>query len=187
MTRLSRYELSPEKLQALEAARRQSAPRPTASPARTSPRLRASAPPRLGPRPKVGSHFQPVMAELERRCPEHVDTNAWQQAIADGRTFLRTWGAQAHALGWTARDLFGLAPVPEGPAWNYRRLSRYDLTGLIWLLHGDPVVALTADTAAIRSHTSSITSYRKLNKPRYGPAGEQPPWRSNTAENLGSA
>jgi hypothetical protein len=29
-------------------------------------------------------------------------------------------------LGWTAQDLFGLPPVPEKPAPNYRRLSRYD-------------------------------------------------------------
>ena len=34
----------------------------------------------------------------------------------------------AEALRWTARDLFGLHAVPDNPAPNYRRLSRYDET-----------------------------------------------------------
>ena len=34
-----------------------------------------------------------------------------QQAEADGKTFLARWGE--HALGWTAKDLFGLPAVPE--------------------------------------------------------------------------
>jgi hypothetical protein len=37
---------------------------------------------------------------------------------------------------------FGLYRIPKKPAPNYRRLSRYDETGLIWLLRGRPVVAL---------------------------------------------
>jgi hypothetical protein len=63
----------------------------------------------------------------------------WQQAVEDGRRFLARWGEQTKALGWTAHDLFGLAPPPERPAASYRRLSRYDMTGLIWLLRGRPV------------------------------------------------
>ena len=35
-----------------------------------------------------------------------------------------------------------LESIPEKPAPNYRRLSRYDETGLIWLLRGRPVVAI---------------------------------------------
>jgi hypothetical protein len=50
------------------------------------------------------------------------------------------------------------------------RLSRYDVTGLCWLLEGRPVVALTADTAAIGNPTGNITTYRRFNKPSYGPA-----------------
>jgi hypothetical protein len=34
--------------------------------------------------------------------------------------------ANAHTLGWTARDLFGLHPVPDQVAANYSRLSRRD-------------------------------------------------------------
>ena len=64
---------------------------------------------------------------------------------------------QAEALGWTSRDLFGLHKPPDKPAPSYRRLSRYDETGLIWLLRGRPVVALTAKTAAIQSSAGSVT------------------------------
>ena len=96
----------------------------------------------------------------------------WQQAVADGKTFLARWGEQAHALGWTARDLFGLHHVPESPAPNYRRPSRYDETGLVWLLRGRRVVALTETTAAIQNPVSgSITVYRRNNKPALAPLG----------------
>src|SRR6516162_8969657 len=50
------------------------------------------------------------------------------------RRFLAKWGEQAAALGWTPRDLFGLQKSPDQPHPSYRRLSRYDETGLIWLL-----------------------------------------------------
>jgi hypothetical protein len=58
-------------------------------------------------------------------------------------------GRQAEALGWTAEDLFGLDDPPEHPGPSYRRLSRYDAMGLIWLLHGRAVLALTTDRAVI--------------------------------------
>jgi len=95
----------------------------------------------------------------------------WQQAVKDADNFLATWGAQAHALGWTARELFGLHSVPERPAANYRRLGRYDETGLIWLLRGRAVVALTATEAASRGATA-VLIYRKLRKPALGPVGD---------------
>ena len=60
-------------------------------------------------------------------------------------------------------------PRPSGPAANYRRLSRYDETGLIWLLRGRPVVALTATTAAIQGATGILTS--QAEQARVGPAG----------------
>jgi hypothetical protein len=89
------------------------------------------------------------------------DIADWRSALDDARTFLTTWAEQAEALGWTARDLFGLTPAPNQPAANYRRLSRYDLTGLIWLLRGRPVVALTEAAAAIQHRRGSITTYRR--------------------------
>ena len=118
------------------------------------------------------SRFSRTLYELERRCPDYVDVADWQMAIEDGGSFLRRWAEQAEALGWTARDLFGLAPAPDKAAANYRRLSRYDLTGLIWLLRGRSVVALTEATAAIKHPRGAVTTYRRHNKPAFGPIGD---------------
>jgi len=116
--------------------------------------------------------FWPAFEALERRCPAYIDIADWRLALDDARAFLTSWAEQAEALGWTARDLFGLTPAPNQPAANYRRLSRYDLTGLIWLLRGRPVVALTEATAAIQHRRGSITTYRRQNKPALGPIGD---------------
>jgi hypothetical protein len=118
------------------------------------------------------SRFFRTFSELERRCPARIDPARWQQAVNDGQRFLAQWGEQAEALGWTARDLLGLHEVPATPHPAYQRLSRYDCTGLIWLLQGCPVVALTEATAAIKMPTGSVTTYRKHNKPAYGPLGD---------------
>ncbi|CCE11418.1 conserved hypothetical protein [Bradyrhizobium sp. STM 3843] len=113
-----------------------------------------------------------AFAALERRCPERVELDRWRQAVADSRRFLGRWGDQAAALGWTASDLFGLHQVPEDPAPTYRRLSRDDETGLVWLLQGRHVVALTKETAAIEQRTGVLTIYRKKCKPALGPLGD---------------
>ena len=120
----------------------------------------------------VGQWYENTLEALRLRCPEFVETDRWQQAVRDAHCFLTTWGAQATALDWSARDLFGLHPVPERPGANYQRLARYDCTGLIWLLQGRLVVALTADTAAIQVKSGGILTYRKNNKPAYGPLGD---------------
>src|SRR5262249_2661696 len=101
-----------------------------------------------------------------------VPVGRWQVAVEDGRRFLPRWGDQAHALGWTARDLFGLIAVPEHAKPSFNRLSRYDEIGLVWLLWGRPVVALTEATAASQSSTGAITIYRRHNKPALGPVGD---------------
>ena len=97
-----------------------------------------------------------ILSTLCERCPTHVEPARWEQATKDGQRFLIQWGERAEALGWTARDLFGLHEVPTKPHATYQRLSRYDCTGLIWFLQGCPVVALTQATA-----TGTITTYRK--------------------------
>lgn len=113
-----------------------------------------------------------TLLALAKRCPVHVDEAAWHRALADGDFFLAQWGSQTETLGWTAKDLFGLAPVPTSPRPSYRRLSRYDETGLIWLLQGRQVLALTESTAAVESPTGTVTVYRRYNKPALGPVGD---------------
>jgi hypothetical protein len=58
-------------------------------------------------------------------CPAYVPEGRWRQAIEDGQRFIGEWRNLALALGWTARDLFGLHTPPEKPHPSYRRLSRY--------------------------------------------------------------
>jgi hypothetical protein len=112
-----------------------------------------------------------VLEELRSGCPALVETDRWDQAIRDANSFLAKWGQQAHALGWTIRELFGLHPVAERPAPTFRRLSRYDSIGLIWLLQGRPVIALTETEAAIQS-AGAVVMYRKHRKPPYVPLGD---------------
>jgi len=117
--------------------------------------------------------YRRVFAVLQMKCPALVPVERWHLAVEDGRRLLATWGTQAEALGWSSADLFGLHTPPDKPHATYNRLSRYDCTGLCWLLQGRPVVALTTNTAAIENpDTGSITTYRKHNKPALGPLGD---------------
>jgi hypothetical protein len=117
--------------------------------------------------------FGSVLVALESRCPDLVPLDRWQQAVADGKTFLAQWGEQAQALGWTTKDLFGLLTAPQHAKLTFNPLSRYDETGLIWLLRGRRVVALTESTAAIEKPASgAVTMYRRHNKPALGPLGD---------------
>jgi hypothetical protein len=116
--------------------------------------------------------FCRAFKHLESGCPDHVPADHWQKAVEDGRRFLAEWGEQAETLGWTARDLFGLAAIPDKPHPTYRRLSRYDETGLIWLLQGRRVSVLSENGAAVESSTGAVTVYRRHNKPALGPLGD---------------
>jgi hypothetical protein len=112
--------------------------------------------------PQFPEALHHVLNVLDGSCPDYIDHDRWRHAVEDGRHFLSTWGEHAQALGWTARD-----PHP-----SYRRLSRYDQTGLIWLLQGSEVLAITADTATIRRPSGSTTTYRKSNTPTPSALGD---------------
>ena len=114
---------------------------------------------------EISHPFGRVFEVLESGCPDLVPVACWQAAVEDGRRFLARWGEQAEAFGCTARDLFGLHTSPAKPHPSYTRLSRHDETGLIWLLQGREVVALTEATAAIQNANGDITVYRRHNKP----------------------
>jgi hypothetical protein len=111
--------------------------------------------------------YRKVVAALSERCPDLVEDHRWRNAVADATAFLRQWGQQAAALGWMARNLFGLAEIPERPSPNYQRLSRYDQTGLVWQLQGRQVVELTKDKAVIETATGTVSFYRaRRDEPR---------------------
>jgi hypothetical protein len=116
--------------------------------------------------------FAEALDALDRRRPEYIEPERWQQCLIDAQRFLAGWGDKALALGWTADELFGLHEPPARPHPSYSRLSRYDATGLLWLLQGRRVVALSADTAAIEYGNGNIVTYRKHRKPALGPLGD---------------
>jgi hypothetical protein len=99
-----------------------------------------------------------VLAAMEgRNCPEWISLDRWQEVISDAETFLSRWGSAAHSLGWTALDLFGVHP--SAPA------ARFDVMGLLLLVQGGAVVALTADAATIRRKTGAVLTYRRPTAP----------------------
>ena len=88
-------------------------------------------------------------APAPRGCPQH----AWQQLILDAAAFLERWAAQAVAFGWQDWELFGC----------HRRApwGRIQGMGLVLLLQGDEIAALTATEAVIRTRTGAHQTYRR--------------------------
>ena len=82
-----------------------------------------------------------------RNYPEH----AWQQLILDAERFLHHWAAQAAALGWPIWELLGC----------HRRApwGRIQGMGLVLLLRGKELAALTATQAVIRAQTGARQTY----------------------------
>src|SRR5262249_4821634 len=122
--------------------------------------------------PREAGRYKRTFAHLPLRPPALVPIERWRRCVEDGKRFLAKWGEQAQALGWTSADLFGLHMPPTNPRAHYRRLSRYDQTGLCWLLEGREGIALTEATVSIRNpNTRNVTAYRKHNKPALGSGG----------------
>jgi hypothetical protein len=89
------------------------------------------------------------------RVPGDVPPRRWRQFIYDAARFLDSgFAAQAAALNWDAVDLFGCD--------QKRPYARIDSAGLIWLLNGDRLVALTGLSARIETRSgATLTYYRK--------------------------
>jgi hypothetical protein len=86
--------------------------------------------------------------------PGDMPAARWLRFVDDVGHFLDGgFAEQAAALGWGPHDLFG--------ADADRPFARVDRAGLLWLLHGDRLVALTADTAIIETSTGARQTYRR--------------------------
>jgi len=95
-----------------------------------------------------------ISEELKQMlAPDWAGVDRWFEMINDGDAFLSSWGAAAHDLGWTALDLFGVHPIAPG--------CRYDLMGLVPLLSGGQVSALSERTAAIRRRSGATLTYTR--------------------------
>ena len=86
-------------------------------------------------------------------CPESCSTERWEALQEDSYCFLRDWAPQAHELGWTALDLFGVHPVKP---WE-----RFDCMGLVPLLNGAAVVALSDIEATIEKPNGARLTYHR--------------------------
>jgi hypothetical protein len=88
-------------------------------------------------------------------CPISYSPQQWEQLVNDGGLFLDKWGHESATLGWKATDVFGVDP--DAP--NHR----YDGMGLVPLLHGRPVIAITSNIARIDCGKGNyLTFYRKM-------------------------
>src|SRR5262249_43959468 len=80
------------------------------------------------------------------RPASDVAAKRWWQFVDDVGRFLDDgWAQHAAALGWGPADLFGCHPR--------KPIARIDRQGLLWLLYGRRLLALTADTAVIETPT----------------------------------
>ena len=96
--------------------------------------------------------------------PAMVRPDRWRRAVADAECFIAEWGAQAAALGWDTLGLFGAHPTHP--------LQRLDCAGLVWLLHGDDVIAITSASACMRTSRGATLTYLRRSRP-----GAVPLWQ----------
>ena len=94
-----------------------------------------------------------ALARLDpEKPPADVPPRRWVRFIDDcGRFLDGAWASHADAFGWRPLDLFGCD--------HERPFARLDHAGLLWLLNGRNLVALTADTATIETPTGGRQTY----------------------------
>jgi hypothetical protein len=94
------------------------------------------------------------VARLRRMSPpRNYPERPWQQLIVDAERFLDGWTAQAAAFGWPSWELFGCS---RRAPWG-----RIQGMGLVLLLRGKELAALTATEAVIRTATGAHQTYRR--------------------------
>jgi hypothetical protein len=97
-----------------------------------------------------------ALARLNPASPPcDIPPMRWLRFIDDcGRFLDEGWAARAEALGWGPLDLFGCN--------RDKPFARISQAGLLWLLECRKLLALTADTAAIATHSGGkLTYYRR--------------------------
>ena len=85
--------------------------------------------------------------------PADMPPARWLRFIDDAGRFSRDWGAKAEAMGWGPLEIFG--------ADRRAPFGRLDNAGLVWLLNGRPVLALTEETAVIGCPGGVRQTYRR--------------------------
>ncbi len=86
-------------------------------------------------------------------APADVSPARWRRFIDDCGRFLDEWAAKAAALEWGPLDLFGCN--------KDKPFARIDQAGLLWLLNGHRVAALTRDVAVVEMRSGVRQTYRR--------------------------
>jgi hypothetical protein len=107
----------------------------------------------------------------EMPCPARFPAARWAQVVTDAAAFLQEWAEAADQLGWLTWELFGC----------HRRApwGRIQGMGLILLLQGDEIAALTATEAVIRTPTGAHQTYRRRPADPLHPAERCLVWELN--------
>ena len=85
--------------------------------------------------------------------PANVPPRRWEQFIDAAARFADRWAAKAAALGWGPVDIWGCH--------RDKPYERIDCAGLLWLLNGNEIVAMTTGTATVRTRTGAIQTFRR--------------------------
>jgi hypothetical protein len=111
---------------------------------------------------------QGVALLQEAPTPRGYPPLSWQQLILDAERFLERSGMQAARLGWLTWELFGChSRAPWG---------RIQGMGLVLLLRGHEIAALTATDAVIRSSTGGLETHRRKRLDPLHPAERRLVW-----------
>jgi hypothetical protein len=79
----------------------------------------------------------------------------WRTFIDDAGKFLDSgWASRCVALGWGPLELFG--------ADRDKPFARVDRLGLVWLLNGRRLLAISDDTAAVENRNAPPHTYRRV-------------------------
>ena len=108
---------------------------------------------------------QGVADLLAMACPASCPAERWKVLREDAYTFLRDHAARAHEVGWTVLDLFGVHPVKP---W-----VRFDHMGLVPLLNGARVTALSDIEAVIEKPSGARLTFRRCGQV---PSEARPVW-----------
>ena len=96
---------------------------------------------------------QGVADLLAMACPASCPNARWQTLREDAYTFLQDHAARAHELGWMEHDLF---TVHRARPW-----VRFDCMGLVPLLNGSRVTALSDIEAVIERPNGARVTFRR--------------------------
>jgi len=87
------------------------------------------------------------------RPPGDVPQKRWRQFVDDVGLFLDAWATHAAALGWRPHELFGCD--------RDRPFARIGRAGLLWLLNGNKLIALSESTAMIELKSGERHTFRR--------------------------